>query len=263
MKKIVKTYIEFCDALKTVNDGDVIELCPGEYFRAENTPYLKVEKNITITGQFSNPEATRLNCGLLLINHTLILKNLSLNYDSEEGNAVSLYRDAKFYGDNVVINHQTANKWNTIFAQDSFISLKKSEILNCNKDNIPGLMLENSQIYAVDTALYFIAMKKSTSYLKDCFVSYAVCLLNKSSLDFNDLTIDSNNNEMFTDFYVDQQSTVEGDEINFIKTEPMIEVFDSQCEINDFESEFENIHWHFDDNSNVLADGREPFNIED
>lgn len=262
MKKFVKNDREFYAELMAADDGDVIELRPGEYFRADDTPYLNVKKNIIITGQYPDPEITRLNSGLLLINKTLILKNISINYNSDKGNAISLYDKAKLYGDNVVFNHQTANKWNTIYSQNSFISLEKSEIINCNKDNIPGIMLENSQLSAVDSAIYFITLKKSKSYLKDCFVSYAVCLLNHSSLTFDDLTIDSNNNENFTDFYVNEQSNVEGSEIAFVKNDPVIEIFDSQFEINDFDSEFENIHWHFDDDSQVLADGHEPFNIE-
>lgn len=261
MKYTVDNDRDFYLAVKDANDGDEILVYPGEYFKPDDTPILTIKNNISIVGETSDFDAVCLNCGFLVGKKNIfILNNLSINYNDEKGNTLALYDGAEFYGNNIVLNHSATNEWNTIYCQNSSISLNDSEIINSNKDNIPAIMMENSQMLAINSSIYFPALRSSDCILKDSFISYSLCLQNKSSLNFDDITIDSNNNTEFSDFYLDNKSIVEGSNITFVKDNPSIDIFASQFETNDFLSDFDKINWHFDDESTVWADGYELLN---
>lgn len=131
---IVKNTAELAQAINNYADNDTIELFPGEYFPETPTPYISIKK-------------------------TLLLKNLSVNFDDESSNAITLFDGSKFYGTNVVINHSFPNRWNTIYAKNSFISLENSEVLSTNKGNVPSIELDNSQLFADNSSIYFLTEK--------------------------------------------------------------------------------------------------------
>lgn len=248
---------QLIDALFNSKDNDTLEIASGEYFPTNKTPYLRIEHNLILKGT-GESDATVLNCGFI-IDKTLVLNNLTLNFNKITGNNVSLYDGAKLYCDNVVINHSIDNQWSPIYCQNSAISLQNSEILETNS-SISGIRLENSQLFSDNSAIQFLSSKNSIIYLKDSFISYSLCLQDKSTLTFNDLTIDSLNNSSYSDFYVDNHSKVTGQNLTFIKDSPFIDVLDSNFETSDFESGLQNIRWRFNETSFVLADGQEPYN---
>lgn len=262
MKYTVNNDRDLYLAVRDADDGDAITVCPGEYFNFDKTVILSIKKNIAIIGQDS--DSTLLNCGFLIANKNfLILKNLSVNYDDEKGNAVALYDGGEFYGKNIVLSNSAANEWNTIYCQNSSISLTNSEIINANKDNVPAIMMENSYMYALNSSIYFPALLSSECLLEDSFISYSLCLRNNSSLMFNNITIDSTNNTDFSDFYIDNESSVEGTNITFIKNHPSIDILDSQFESAEFLSGLEKINWRIDDQSTVWADGQQLSNTDE
>lgn len=252
---MVKNTTELAEAINDYNDNDTIELFPGEYFPETPTPYISIEKTLTIVGKSNDPDDIRLNCGFV-VKKTLLLKNLSVNFDDESSNAVTLFDGSKFYGTNVVINHSFPNRWNTIYAKNSFISLENSEVLSTNKGNVPSIELDDSQLFADNSSIYFLTEKNSQCLLKDCFISYAICLLDHSSLSFNNLTIDADNNESYSSFYVGEHSKTTGTTFSFVKNNSEVDIFGSTFLTTNLKTDFDNIAWNFDDESNIIVDGR-------
>lgn len=250
-------------ANRSKNLTETIELKPGKYFADADNIFLSIKKNITIKGLYDNAKATNLNCAFLMgADTTLILENLTMNYFGEKSNTIALYDGAELYGNNIIVDRtmdQNSN-WDTIYCKDSTISLKNSEILTDPIRNICGLSLENSQLIAVNSNVNAPLFKNSTVYLKDTLTSYSVVLKNHSNLSFINLAIDSTQNTEFSDFYIENQSTVNGVNLNFSKKDSFVDVIDSHFENNNFVSGLENVRWRFTDNSTVLADGDEPFN---
>lgn len=236
----VKNTTELAQALENYNDNDTIELLSGEYFPEIPTPYISIKKTLTLVGKSNDPDDIRLNCGFV-VKRTLLLKNLSVNFDDETSNAITLFDGSKFYGTNVVINHSFPNHWNTIYAKNSFISLENSEVLTTNKDNIPSIELDDSQLFADNSAIYFLAEKNSQCFLKDCFISYAICLLKHSTLSFNNLTIDAANNESFSSFYVGEHSKTTGTIFSFVKNNSEVDIFGSTFLTTNLNNDFDNI----------------------
>lgn len=263
--KTVKNSRDLFLTLQKANEANshiqTIILEPGKYFADEDNIVLSVKKNLTIKGKYSNAKATHLNCGFLLgDNNTLILKNLAIDYDGEECNTIALYDGAELYGDNIIVDRTTESRWDTIFCKDSTLSLKNSEVLTDPTRNICGISLKNSQIIATHSNLNAPLLDNSTAYLKDVFTNYAFALKNKSNLSFTDLTLDTSQNTEFSDFYVDNHSTVTGINLNLPKKYSYIDVINSHFENTNFASGLDNVRWRFDKNSTVLADGDEPFN---
>ncbi|MFC6176473.1 hypothetical protein ACFQAV_06450 [Companilactobacillus huachuanensis] len=261
MKTInVQSDREFFNAINTADNCDTIVLKSGEYFSSE-TMFLSIKKSLTIKGQYANAKATKINCGLFFgENTTVILENLLLTYDNEKGNTLALYDGAKLYCNNVIVNRTNESSWDTIYSSNSFISLKNSDIQADRQRNISSLSLENSQLMSVKSNIHLPLLVNSTAYLKDSFISYSIVLKKNSNLSFINLAIDSTQNNESSDFYVEGESTVNGDNLDFSKNEPFIDVLNSNFEGNDFFAGLDKVRWRYDTNSNVIIDGTEPFN---
>jgi len=91
-------------------------------------------------------------------------------------------------------------------------------------------------------------------------ISYAVALQNHASLSYIDLTVDGRRNLDSSNFYIENNSNVDGVNLNFSKKDTFIDIINSNFKGDSFLSGLSNIRWRFDDNSTVLADGSEPFN---
>ena len=261
MKTInVKTDYELYKAINTADNGDTISLKPGEYF-ATHSIFLSLKKSLTIKGQYANAKATKINGGLFFgKNVTLILENLVLTFDDEKGNTLALYEGAKLYCNNVIIDRPHNSSWDTIYCSNSFLSLKNSDIRSDRQKTATSTSLENSQLISIGSNMHMPKLINSTAYLKDSFVSYSLILKEKSKLFFTDLAIDSTQNSEYSDFYVSGESTVNGENLDFYKDEPFIDVLNSDFEGNNFFAGKDKVSWRYDNDSNVLLDGNQPFN---
>jgi len=253
---------QFLLALRDAQSGDTIELLPGEYLLSKKTLMVSIKKNLTIQGQYSNARATKLNCAFLVgSNVTLLLKNLFVTYCDTVGNTIALYDHSELFGQNLIVD-RTNNQagWDTIYAQNSIVSFLNSDILAERSADHIGLSLENSQMMLVDTNVYLLNLKNSIGYVKDSLVSYAIVLQKHSQLTFVDMAIDSNQSNQNSDFYITDNSTVDGVNLKLSKKEPFIDVIQSSFKNDIFTQGLDGIRWCFDDESVVLADGREPYN---
>jgi hypothetical protein len=122
------------------------------------------------------------------------------------------------------------------------------------------MSLENSQMTAVNSNFNTLGLKNSTVYLKDCLVNEYVGVLNKSSLSFSGLAIDSRSTENISDLYVEDESDLRGNDLSFAAPNPSISITNSNFDNVNFLSDINKIDWFYDDNSEVLANGQEPRN---
>jgi len=261
----VNTTYEFLEVLYTrVSDNDIIELLPGTYNFEDGASFFEIEHDLTIRGLSSNANATKLNCAFLLgDNRSLILKNLTISYNRDKANTIALYNNAQLYGNNIIVDRVLA-RWNTIYCQNSSISLLNSAIMADRDTNVTGLLLEkNSHMIAIDTEIQLLGLRNSTAIVKNAVISYAVALQNHSKLSYINLTVDGRRNLDSSNFYIENQSCVDGVNLNFSKKDTFIDIIKSNFEGDNFLSGLNNIRWRFDDDSTVLADGNEPFNQND
>jgi len=243
-----------------VSDNDIIELLPGTYNFKRYIGYFEIKKSLTIRGISDDANSTKLNCAFFCNGNSLILQNLSVTYDGPKFNTIALYNHAELYGNNVVIN-RVLSKWDTVYCQNSTISLLNSAIMANRNTNTTGLLLEkDSQMIAVDTEIQLLGLRKSSAIVKDSVISYAVALQNHASLSYIDLTVDGRRNLDSSNFYIENNSNVDGVNLNFSKKDTFIDIINSNFKGDSFLSGLSNIRWRFDDNSTVLADGSEPFN---
>jgi len=264
MKTItVNNSMQFMSAVKDANEGDTIDLLPGEYFSSEKSPVLTIEKNLTIQSQFTDAKSVKLNCALIVhSNITLILKNLFITFDDEQLNTISLYDNSELFGNNIIVNRDNSkfnHRWDTIFAKNSAISLTNSEIMADDQKDIPGLTLENCRLMLVDSNIYFLCLRKTIAYLKNSLISFAIILENHSSLSYVDLAIDSLHNKN-SDFYINDNCAVSGVNLKIFKKEPFIDIINSEFKNDIFTDGIDGIRWCFDELSTVLVDGKTPYN---
>lgn len=250
---------QFEQALDESEDWDTIELLPGEYFSRTFPDTYSIKKNLTIVGRNDNLEAVKLNCAFVIGNKKILtLKNLSLNYPGIHLNTLSIYDQSEVFCDNVSINRTAPDKWNTVYVQNSALSLINSQILTGKKLGLVGLQLENSQVAIVNSVVQLLALKKSDGYLRNSTILFALGLEKQSTLTFLDLTIDALANLKYSDLFVWNKSNFKGHLLHFSKSTPTIDIFNSSFTSDNFDPTPKDITWKFDSNSNVSADGIKP-----
>jgi len=259
----VKNGLELFTALKHSHDHDTILIKPGVYFSPEKSVTFKLHGNLTIIGQSSEAMDTLLNCSFTIAEDTVIyLRNLSMTYDFEQTNTIALYNGARLYGDNINVNHTSSNQ-HTFFCQNSFVSLKNSFITTEDQRAITSLVLRSSQMIAIDSSLNVPYPINSTLYLKNSTITNTIVIKKNSKVYFTGLTLDKANNREYSDIFIDGKSLVNGRNLKFTSDDSFISVHHSNFQNVNFESELDKIHWNFDDDSLVLADGNRPINNAD
>lgn len=258
MKKItIKNEDQLEKVLTDSTEGDTIELLPGEYFLPEKAKCYTISRNLTIIGQSLNAKNTKVNASFLIGKGiTLNLRNFTLNYDKAQLNTIALYDGAELALKNMIVDHAVSDRWNTIYSQDSFLSLTDSEIMNTTNQNIASLQMESGKMYAVNSKISFLNQKRAKVFLKKSLISYGIALADQAALSLRDLTIVSFNNLDQSDMQVANNSSVEGENLIFAKKEPHISISKSDFEIKNFEPAIDKINWSFDDDSTVLVDGK-------
>jgi len=254
---------QFMDAVKNSVTGDTLVMQPGEYFSNERSEVLTIDKNLTIEGLYTNAKAVKLNCAFIVSsNTTLIMKNLFMTSNDDHFNTLALYDNAELFGDNIIVDRDNTKYnggWDTIFAKDSAVSLTNSDILADRGSNHIGLSLENSQSMILDSNIYGLCLKNSITYIKNVLISYAIVLMKHATLSYVDLALDSLCNKD-SDFYIADNSTVNGVNLKIFKKEPFIDIIGSQFQNDIFTNDATGIRWCFDDASTILIDGKTPYN---
>lgn len=264
MKKIiVATDYEIRAALANSQSGDIICVKPGSYFENDQPTQLRLVNKVTLQGMTDDANDVVFKNAFIILGHasTIYLKNLTINLDCDKLNTIAIYDNSKVYGDNIIVNRTNPKQWNTVFCQDSDISLINSIITSDTDENTAALSLENSQLYAENTEIYFYASKNSQSIIKSTVIDYAVCLLNNSELYFNELVIDPQNNSNTSSCYLSDNSVFYGENIIFSENDCTIEVDtldNSTFDINNLKSDQRNLEWIRDDDATVLIDGERP-----
>ncbi|WP_338232485.1 hypothetical protein [Companilactobacillus muriivasis] len=252
---------QLTQAIITARDGDIIELLPGTYFSSTDPFICTIRRNITFIGKTNNKNDVKLFCSFTIGEKNIVIfKNLAISYTANEDNTLSAYDGARIYGENISINRQTADDWDTIYGKDAYFSFKDSQILTGRKVKAIGLSLENSQLFADNTAIQLLLEKHSKVYLKDSFVYHKLELRQTSSLDFHNLSIDSTGSPTKNDLAVKGYSRMNGQDLIFINESPAIRILKSKFKVDDFQPMPNEIHFKFDDTSKIEADGKLPFN---
>jgi len=252
---------QLTQAIITARDGDIIELLPGTYFSSTDPFICTIRRNITFIGKTNNKNDVKLFCSFTIGEQNIVIfKNLTISYTANEDNTLSAYDGARIYGDNIAINRQTADDWDTIYGKDAYFSFKDSQILTGRKVKAIGLSLENSQLFADNTAIQLLLEKHSKAYLKDSFVYHKLELRQTSSLDFHNLSIDSTGSPTKNDLAVKGYSRMNGQDLIFINESPAIRILKSKFKVDNFQPMPNEIHFKFDDVSKIEADGKLPFN---
>ncbi len=250
---------QLSSAIINAKDGDVIELLPGTYFSATDPFICTIRRNITIIGKSSNKNDIKIYCSITVgAKNILIFKNLAICYPSNKENTLAAFDGAEVYGDNISIDRQTSDDWDTIYGQNSFFSFKDSQILTGVKTKAIGLSLENSQLFADNSSFQLLFQKNSQTYLKNSTVSHRLELRQHSSLDFRNLTVDSSLVHTKNDLVVKSHSQINGQDLTFVNNSPQIRILESYFNVNNFQPEPEHIHFKFDDSSTVQVDGKRP-----
>ena len=250
---------ELYKAIENSKSGDTIKLLPGIYF-SQSQPYIfTIKHNLTIIGQTHNPDAVRLNCAFLLDEGAiLIAQNLSFAYGENQFNTIAMYNNTQLFGRNLHISHNSQDKWDCLYGKNAQISLVNSTI-TINNLNAASLDLEDSQLYLENTHIAGLVTKQTDSSVKNSIIDSTIYLDNNSLLEFSDLTINSNDNQSFCELYALNNSTVAGQNLQTTSSSPTIALAESNLNINEFKPDLQNITWHFDDNSEVLADSIRPY----
>ncbi|MQS75065.1 DUF1565 domain-containing protein [Companilactobacillus halodurans] len=246
-------------AIVNARDGDIIELMPGEYFSKNNPFICTVRRNITIVGKSNTKGAVKLYCSFTIGADCLVIfKNLTINYTADSDNTLSAYDGAKVYGNNITIDRNTSDDWDTIYGQNASFSFKDSNILTGAKTKAIGLSLENSQLFADSTFFQLLFQKNSTVFLRNSFVAHKLELRRHSQLFFKNLTVDSTKTLNKNDLAVKSSSEMIGQDLIFIRNSPQIRILKSSFAVDNFEPESQRIHFKFDEASRILVDGRRP-----
>ncbi|HIY93389.1 hypothetical protein [Companilactobacillus sp. HBUAS56275] len=248
---------QLTEAIINAKDGDIIELLPGTYFSKDDPFICTIRRNITFIGKTNNKSDVELYCSFTVgAKNILIFKNLTISYPANDENTLSAYDGAEVYGDNVIINRQTSDDWDTIYGQNSFFSFKNSEILTGKKTKAIGLSLENCQLFMDKTKIQLLFQKNSQVYLKDSIILHKLELRKNSHLNFRNLTIDSTKINSKNDLAVKSKSEISGQKITFIKNDPQIRILGSHFDIKDFHPQTDKINFKFDEDSKIVVDGK-------
>ncbi|CAJ1199390.1 hypothetical protein [Companilactobacillus nantensis] len=252
---------QLTQAIIGAKDGDIIELLPGIYFSSTNPFICNIARNITLVGKTTNKNDVRLYCSFTISNQNIVIfKNLAISYTANEDNTLSAYDGARIYGDNISINRQTSDDWDTIYGKDAYFSFKDSQILTGKKVKAIGLSLENSQLFADNTSIQLLLQKHSRGYLKDSVIYHKFELRQTSKLDFRNLTIDATDSPTKNDLAVKGYSEMNGQDLIFVREDPAIRIVKSKFNVENFQPMTNEIHFKFDDVSKIVADGKVPFN---
>lgn len=252
---------QLAQAIVDAQDGDVIELLPGTYFTTESPFICTIRRNLTFIGKSTNKDDIKLNCSFTVgAKNIIIFKNLTITFPANGENTLSAYDGAEVYTDNVCINRETSDNWDTIYGQNATFSFKDSQILTGLKTKAIGLSLDNSQIFADNTSIQFLFQRKSKAYLKNSIVTNEFKLRQHSETYFRNLTLASYVVPHKNDLTVHSGSLFQGQDLIFTSPEPRLRIFKSTFEVNNFQPEPSQLHFKFDANSNVLADSKKPFN---
>lgn len=258
----VNTDKQLFNAVKNSATNDIIELESDSYF-TDSPATLPITHSLTITGRSPKAKST-INATFIIGSKPtkqtiLILKNLSVDFTGDNITTIALYDNSQLYCHNVIVSANNDSKFDTIYCRDSAISLDNSVVLT-NEYNSVGMSLENSQMTAVNSNFNTLGLKNSIVYLKDCLVNEYVGVLNKSSLSFSGLAIDSRSTENISDLYVEDESDLRGNDLSFAAPNPSISITNSNFDNVNFLSDINKIDWFYDDDSEVLANGQEPRN---
>jgi len=248
---------QLSSAIINAQDGDVIELLPGTYFSIDDPFICTVRRNISLIGKSTNKDDVKVYCSFTIgAENIIIFKNMAITYTSDKDNTLSAYDGAEVYGDNISIDRQTSDDWDTIYGQNSFFSFKDSQILTGVKTKTIGLSLENSQLFADNTLFQLLFQKNSQTYLKNSVVSQKLELRRYSKLNFRNLTIVSNNTQFKNDLAVKSNSKVSGQDLIFANNTPQVRILKSNFDVHDFQPELEQINFKFDNESKIQVDGK-------
>ncbi|HJF87998.1 MAG TPA: hypothetical protein K8V88_11230 [Companilactobacillus farciminis] len=248
---------ELMQAIVNAKDGDVIELLPGTYFSRNNPFICTIRRDISFIGKTSDKEDVKLYCSFTVgAKNTLIFKNLSIIYPANDENTMSAYDGARVYGQNIIIDRQTSDYWDTIYGQNAYFSFKDSKILTGKKIKAIGLSLEKSQLFADNTEFQLLFQKDSTVYLKDSTILHKFELRQGSKTFFKNLTIDSTTTDYKNDLAVKTKSQISGNDLIFVKDKPQVRILESQFDVDDFQPETNHINFKFDKKSKISIDGK-------
>jgi len=252
---------ELTQAIINAKDGDIIELLPGIYFSSTDPFICNIRRNITFVGKTTNKNDVKLFCSFTIEEKRIVIfKNLTISYTANSDNTLSAYDGARVYGNNIAINRQTADDWDTIYGKDAYFSFKDSQILTGRKVKAIGLSLENSQLFADNTSIQLLLEKHSKAYLKDSFVYHKLELRQTSTLDFRNLSIDSTGSPTKNDLAVKSHSKINGQDLIFVNETPNIRILKSDFRVDNFQPKPDQVHFKYDDISKVDADGKVPLN---
>lgn len=252
---------QLTQAILNAQDGDVIELLPGTYFSSADPFICTIRRNISFIGKTNNKDDVQLFCSFTVgAKNILIFKNLTISFTADGENTLSAYDGAEVYGDNIAIDRRTADDWDTIYGKDSYFSFKDSQILTGRKVKAIGISLENSQMFADNTFFQLLFQKHSRVYLKDSSVAHKLEIRRQSQLNFRNLTIDSTKTAYKNDLAVKSNSHLKGQDLIFVRDSPSIRILKSNFMVNNFQPPLEQVHFKFDDVSQVSADGKLPAN---
>lgn len=252
---------QLTQAILNAKDGDVIELLPGAYFSSDDPFICTIRRNISFIGKTKNKADVQLFCSFTVgAKNILIFQNLTISFTANSENTLSAYDGAEIYGNNIAIDRRTSDDWDTIYGKDAFFSFKDSEILTGRKVKAIGISLENSQMFADNTAFQLLFQKNSQVYLKDATVYHKLEIRRHSQLNFRNLTIDSTKTDYKNDLAVKSNSHINGQDLIFVRASPRVRILKSNFMVNNFQPAVNQIHFKFDDVSKVSADGRLPIN---
>ena len=252
---------ELTQAIINAKDGDIIELMPGTYF-SKNDPFIcTIGNNVTFVGKTTNKDDVKLYCSFTVGENTIVIfKNLAISYTANDDNTLSAYDGAEIYGDNISIDRQTQDDWDTIYGQNSFFSFKNSQIMTGRKTKAIGLSLENSYLFGDNISVQLLFQKNSQVYLKNSLIFHKLELRRQSSLNFRNITIDTTGTRFKNDLAVKSHSKLSGQDLIFVNESPHVRILKSDFQVLNFQPKYEQIHFRYDDTSKVRTDGKIPFN---
>ncbi|WP_125772264.1 hypothetical protein [Companilactobacillus furfuricola] len=252
---------QLAQTIVDAQDGDTIELMPGTYFSKESPLICTIGRNVTFIGQSTNKDDIKLNSSFTIgAGKTVIFKNLTITFPADSENTLSAYDGAKVYTNNVCINRETKDNWDTIYGQNATFSFKDTMILTGKKTKTIGLSLDQSQIFADNTSIQFLFQRKSQAYLKNSIVINELKLRQHSETHFNNLTLASYIVPHKKDLTVHSSSTFQGQTLILTSPKPQIRVHKAKFEVTNVQPEPNKLHFKFDKSSIVRADSKKPNN---
>lgn len=251
---------QLTNAIINAKDGDIIALLPGVYFSTDSPFVCTLRQSLTFQGQSKDSKDVVIYSSFSVGNDTTsIFKNLTINFTANGENTLAAYDEARVYLDNVIIDRGAPDVWDTIYVQNSFISIKDTKILTGSKHNSVGLSLENSQLFADNLSVQLMFQKKSITYLKDSTIWDSLKLRHQSITYFHTLAFDTLT-ESFTNIDIKSDSQFNGQNLKFDQADAQIHISKSSADIKQLEKHSLVPHFKFDADSKVNLAGQEPLN---